>query len=130
MASEANDRLRRMTGIRVSITRCIDDSQWPSYIECEFVDAHGQTHRFTEKAAIVTSDDVDSTTRFPHPAVIACEIIERYTTAGGRRACLVDTELPWHVSSTEDKTRFEVLGADLVEWEFGCSEHRPWNEFV
>jgi hypothetical protein len=118
---------QRMIGIRVSIIRCIDDSQWPSFVECEFVDAHGKVQRFTEKSAIVTCDDVNSTTRFPHPAVIACEIVERSTTDSNMSAYLVDTELPWHVSSTEDKTKFDVLVDDLVEWEFGTSEHRPWN---
>lgn len=116
-----------MIGIRVSITRCIDDSQWPSYIECEFEDAHGNVHRFTEKSAIVTCDDINSNTPLPYPAVIACEVMEQCQTGGNKPAYLVDTEHPWHVSSTEDRTRFEVPLGQLVEWELGSPDCLPWN---
>jgi hypothetical protein len=120
---------QRMIGIKVSIIRCVDDSQYPAFVECEFADAHGNIHQFTEKSVIITSDDVDSNTQFPYPAVIACVVIERCAAILDKCAYLIDTELPWHVSSTEDRTRFEVVVDDLVEWEFGsgCSEPKQWS---
>jgi hypothetical protein len=117
----------RMIGIRVTITRCVDDSGYPPVVECESRDAEGQIHHFVEKSAIVTADVVDSRTIYPYPAVVACRVVGRSTADSPTDAFLVDTELPWHVSSTDEKTQFNVHLRDLVEFEFGEYGERPWN---
>lgn len=116
----------RLIGIRVAIVRCVDDA-WPVFVECEFVDAHGEWHRFQEKSPIITADLIDFTTIYPYPAVIACQVISGPLMVAGENAYLVDTELPWHVSSLADKTQFEVRACDLIEWTHGSSDERPWN---
>jgi hypothetical protein len=96
-------------------------------VECEFQDATGRTHRFLEKAAIVTADDIDSKTVYPYPGVVACRVIGGSTRDPLSLTFLVDTEFPWHVASTDEMTHFRVRVQDLVEWEFGKNDQKPWN---
>jgi hypothetical protein len=44
-----------MKAIAVEITQLVDDSTCPPLVECLLVDAQGQTHRFVDKEAIVSS---------------------------------------------------------------------------
>jgi hypothetical protein len=117
----------RLIGIRVAIVRCLDDV-WPAFIECEFFDAHGECHRFHDKSVCATADMIDASTTYPYPGAIACQVISGPITVDNHNVYLIDTELPWHVSSLADKTRFEVRACDLVEWTFGKSDEQPWNE--
>jgi len=104
-----------MKAIKVQIERCIDASQYPAVVECTLVDAAGVAHRFVEKAPIVTEADLDASSAYPQPGVIACAVLGVRQAASGQSVMEVDTEQPWHVESAEGLTRFEVDAAQIVD---------------
>ena len=116
-----------MIGVRVAITRYVSDEPQPGIVECEFLDAHGRRWSFIEKTAIVAHESLDSKSSFPRLAIIACEIVSRGRDATGREIVVIDTEHPWGVESVDGWTRFEVLPASLIEWEWGSKDERAWD---
>jgi hypothetical protein len=118
---------QRMIGIRVAVTRYVSDEPQPGIVECEFHDACGRRWSFVEKVPIVSAEYLAAASRYPQPGVIACEIAGRTRDAAGREIVLVDTERPWGVESVDGSTRFEVLLASLVEWEWGSNVKRAWD---
>jgi hypothetical protein len=118
---------QREIGIRTVITRYLGDDPQPGIVECEFVDANGQRHVFVEKTAIVTWDDVDSKSVYPHPGVIVCKIVNRYRDESCREIIVVNTREPWGIESTEEKEEFSVLPDSLIEWKYGSTEVRKWD---
>ncbi len=67
-----------------------------------------------EKAPIISTDDLRSTSSYPQPGAIACEVEEKWQDAAGRSLVRVSTERPWGVESTAGTTCFTVLLAQLV----------------
>ena len=104
-----------MKAIKVRIERCIDATEYPVVVECTFVDATGAVHRFIEKAPIVTEADLDASSTYPQPGVIACAVLGVREAGSGRPVLEVDTEQPWHVESAEGLTRFEVDAGQIVD---------------
>ena len=105
-----------MFGIKAKITKCIDDTGHPSFVECQFIDANGITQIFHDKDAIFTVQSLDRNSKYPTDAVIACEIIEK-KAMDGQNITKVDTEKPWFVESINGETIFEVLGNQMIEFE-------------
>jgi hypothetical protein len=96
--------------------KCIDDTGWPSFVECEFVDIHGKTHHVRDKDAIFCADTLDSNSTYPVDGVVGCEVVEAGLREG-RPVVKVTTEFPWHIDSIEGITEFEVFPDQLVELE-------------
>lgn len=105
-----------MFGIKAQITRCIDHEGYPSIVECRFVDMRGCLQVFHDKDAIFTQEHLDRSSVFPLDAVVACEVIER-RLKDGREFVKVNTEVPWHVESTEAETIFDVWAEQVIEFE-------------
>ena len=103
-----------MVAIKVQIERFVDEAQ-PGWVECSLVDALGEEHRFIEKVPIVTSEQLDSTSRYPNVGEIACIVVGKRELDDGQTVFEVDTDAPWGVESTGKRTRFEVAPAQLVE---------------
>jgi hypothetical protein len=101
-----------MFAIRVDIIEWIDDAQ-PGVVACRLIDASGREHTFIDKAPIFTSDELNQHSTYPQPGWIACELVSRRQDAEGRTLITVDTEQPWHVTSADDITRFEVLSTQI-----------------
>lgn len=104
-----------MFGIKVKITKFIDDSQ-PGWVECEFTDAFGKLHIFKEKVPIVTPEYLDENSIYPQNGIIVCEIIER-KSADGVEIVKVDTDKYSLLDSMNGETVFEVSQEQLVEFE-------------
>jgi hypothetical protein len=102
-----------MPAVTVQISRFVDDHQ-PGFVECILMDALGKSHLFVEKAPIVSTDDLWSTSNYPQPGAIACEVAEQWQDEAGRSLVRVSTERPWGVESTAGTTCFTVLLAQLV----------------
>jgi hypothetical protein len=100
--------------VKSKITKCIDDTGYPSFVECEFVDASGTVHQFQEKDVILTVETLDRNSNYPQDAFVDCEIIER-RYENGRNIVKVDTERPCGIESTNGKTVFEVFEDQIVE---------------
>lgn len=105
-----------MFGIKSQITKCIDDEGYPTFVECQFIDARGGTEIFNDKDAIFTTELLDINSNSPIDGVVGCEIIDEKTECGNK-IVKVNTAFPWHIESTKDKTVFEVLQEQIIEFE-------------
>ena len=83
-------------------------------MECILQDALGESHLFVEKVPVVSTDNLGSTSSYPQPGAIACEVEEQWQDSAGRSLVRVSTERPWGVESTAGTTCFTVLLAQLV----------------
>jgi hypothetical protein len=101
-----------MPALAVEISRFIDEHQ-PGFVECALVDAHGFRHLFHEKSPVVSEENLLSTSQYPRPGVIACEVQEQWQDAEGRSLVQVTTERPFGVESTSGQSRFVVLSSQL-----------------
>jgi hypothetical protein len=102
-----------MHGICVEITRYVSDDQ-PGFVECRLIDANGRSWLFVDKVPVVCLEDVDATSSYPRPGIIACEIVSR-RVVNGKEIVTVDTTRPWHIESTDGETRFDIHPSQLGE---------------
>jgi hypothetical protein len=102
-----------MTGVRVDITRFVDDGQ-PGWVECKLVDTQGHAHYFIEKVPVVSLEDLEASSSYPRVGLIACEVIER-KFVDGREIAIINTERPWAIESVEGHADFGVFSDLLVD---------------
>ena len=100
--------------VKSKITKCIYDDRYPSFVECEFVDAVGVLHQFQDKDVIFTAETLDRDSNYPQDGYVDCEIIGK-RCENGRNVVKVDTERPWGIESMTGETIFEVLEEQIVE---------------
>ena len=48
-----------MKAIAVDISNVVDDSGYPTFVECLLIDAMGQRHIFVEKEPVVSAAEID-----------------------------------------------------------------------
>jgi hypothetical protein len=101
-----------MTSIEIEITRFVDNDQ-PGFVECTLVDAEGMKHTFVEKAPVVSSESLLSTSAYPCRGAIACEVQERWTSRRGDALVRVSTDKPWGIESSEGVSTFVVSASQL-----------------
>jgi hypothetical protein len=104
-----------MFAVKIEITRYVEDTSYPGWVECRLLDAWGKEWLFFEKAPVVTEVDLDPKGSFPQPGVIACEIVERRCDSSGRDIVCINTGMPWGVETSEGQSRFEVLSEQVIE---------------
>ena len=100
--------------IPAKITRVIDSSCCPDWLELRFVDAYGREWIVEEKAPVVTSEDVIPGASYIGDAAIAGVIAEDRSINHGRQVFLVDTDKPWGIEAKCGTTRFEIPAEDLT----------------
>jgi hypothetical protein len=101
-----------MFGVKAKITRCLDDTGYPPFVQCEFIDAHGKVQIFNDKDAIFTTQNLDRNSDYPQAVIIGCEIVERTNST-----VKINTEMPWHIESISGETFFEIESEQLIEFE-------------
>lgn len=99
-----------MIGMKVSIVRYISDDPQPGIVECQFEDAYGRRWSFVEKTLVVSAELLDAHSVYPQPGVAACNIVQRFPDAAGRKLIRINA-----VESVEGVTQFDVLPEMLVE---------------
>lgn len=102
-----------MLGVNVIITRFFDPHE-PGVVECKLIDAHGKEWLFIEKVPVVSTELLDADSSYPQPGIIGCEIVERQVDGNGDAIVLIDTELPWHIESISNETKFTVYAHQLT----------------
>jgi hypothetical protein len=105
-----------MVGIAVLITKYISLDPQPGIVECQLFDAYGNEWTFQDKTAIFVSHDLDASSDYPQPGVIACEITKHWQDTNGRGIVSIDTERPWGVEAMTGESRFHVLQSQLIEF--------------
>lgn len=103
-----------MKAIAVEISQVVDDSGFPTFVECFLIDAMGEIHRFVEKEPVVSATAIDIES-LPAPGVIACEVESEWLDSEGRLVVRAATTRPWGVESTAGSSSFVVLAAQLRE---------------
>ena len=106
-----------MSELVVCIERLVDE-HFPGFVECSLLDAFGRTHRFIEKAPVVSMETLRSDSQYPRPGAIACRIVREWHSDDAGPLVLVDTERPWGVESTEGRTSFVVLASQVSAQRF------------
>lgn len=101
-----------MPEFEVKIMRVIDDG-FPGFVECVFVDAHGQEHTIVEKTPVVSRREISASSAFPLFGTVACEVILERTDETGRVLLQVDTTRPHGIESVSGQTRFELLAQQV-----------------
>ena len=102
-----------MPSVSFEIARFVDDHQ-PGFVECILVDADGLQHTFVEKIPVISPNNLGPTSIYPCAGVVQCEVEEEWTDGAGRCLARVNTDIPWHVESTEGITRFVVLASQVL----------------
>ncbi len=103
-----------MPAITVQITRFVDD-HFPGFVECNFVDAVGETHVFIDKVPVVSIENLSATSDYPCSGNLGCKIEEEWKDASGRDVARVSTAYPWDMESTKGTTDFVVLASQLED---------------
>ncbi len=78
------------------------------------MDAASKVWMFVDKVPIFTSADLSAGSVYPHPGVIACEVLREWVEENGRKRCIVDTKCPWGVAAQSGETRFNVFAEQII----------------
>lgn len=100
------------TYIRAEIIKWVSDD-FPGVVECRFVDRFGREWVVVEKLPVLTDANLRSNSRFPQPALIACEVVARRQDDAGREITDITIETPWAIEATDGTTRFELYAEQL-----------------
>jgi hypothetical protein len=98
--------------IRAQIIRWVSDD-FPGFVECRFADTLGREWSLIEKLPVVTDADLRSSSQFPQPALVACEVVARGQDNAGRKIAEIITITPFAVESTDGTTRFQLYAEQL-----------------
>ncbi len=96
-----------MPAIKAKITKIIDDSQCPFFVECEFFDANGEQIIIHEKDAVLCASF--DPTKVPCDLELGCEILSNDADT------IVIVRLKWNATSIDGRTEFKVFRHQLVE---------------
>jgi hypothetical protein len=102
-----------MNVLPVTIERFVDDD-FPGFVDCVLVDSEDCSHRFVEKAPVVSTANLSLNSAFPQPGHIACVVEDEWIDERGRQLVRISTTNPWGIESTTGDTTFTVL-RDQIE---------------
>jgi len=102
-----------MNVLPVTIERFINND-FPGWVECVLVDSEECSHRFVEKAPVVSTANLSLDSAFPQPGHIACVLEYEWIDQRGRQLVRVSTTNPWGIESTTGNTIFTVV-RDQIE---------------
>jgi hypothetical protein len=102
-----------MPALIIVIARFVDEHQ-PGFVECVFVDAFGESHFIVEKAPVVSTEDLWSTSTYPRAGEVACEVVAEWQDEAGQSLARVNTERPWGIESTVGASEFVVHSSQVA----------------
>jgi hypothetical protein len=97
-----------MNVLPVTIERFVDEG-FPGFVDCVLVDSEDCSHRFVEKAPVVSTANLSLDSAFPQPGYIACVVEDEWIDERGPQLVRVSTTNPWGIESTTGDTTFTVL---------------------
>jgi hypothetical protein len=103
-----------MPTVKAIVSRYIDDEPQPGIVECILTDAFGNLHFFVEKTAVVSAENLVSTSAYPVACELACEIEAEWNEKVEGSVMRVCTERPWGLESISGETRFVVRSSQVV----------------
>ena len=102
-----------MPTLLVNVVRYVSDDPQPGIVECVFIDAYDQSHFFHEKTAIVSAENLLSSSNYPVESDFECEIVEELTDHLGNSLLRICTERPWGFISLAGETSFVVKSSQI-----------------
>jgi hypothetical protein len=102
-----------MNVLSVTIERFVNDD-FSGFVECVMVDSEYCSHRFFEKAPVLSTGNLSLNSAFPQPGHIACVVEDDRLDERGRQLVRVSTTNPWGIESTTGNTTFTVV-RDQIE---------------
>jgi hypothetical protein len=102
-----------MNVLSVTIERFVNDD-FSGFVECVMVDSEYCSHRFVEKAPVLSTANLSLNSAFPQPGHIACVVEDEWLDERGRQLVRVSTTNPWGIESTTGNTTFTVV-RDQIE---------------
>jgi len=104
-----------MLAVPILVTKCVDDSQYPTIVECRLTDARGQEWTIVEKTAVLLCpDNLDRFSAYPVRAAMACVVKARGRDNLGQD--ISEIEPRWAVESTDGTNVFVVRSDQVFEW--------------
>jgi hypothetical protein len=101
-----------MQNLAVQAVRFVDEHQ-PGWVECEFRDAEGRTHKIIDKIPVLGLEDIWKDSSYPQPGMARCEVLDRWKDATGRELARITTDRPDGLESTDGLTEFVVVSEQL-----------------
>lgn len=71
-------KVMEMDALPVTIERFVDDD-FPGFVVCVLLDSDDCSHRFVEKAPVVSTANLSFDSAFPQPGYIACVVEDEWT---------------------------------------------------
>ena len=102
-----------MNVLLVTIERFVNDD-FAGFVECVLVDSEDCSHRFVEKAPVLTTANLTLDSAFPQQGHIACVVEDEWIDERGRQLVRVSTTNPGGIESTTGHTAFTVV-RDQIE---------------
>jgi len=90
-----------------------EDNHNPGWVAWEFQDAEGRLYTIVEKVPMFANKHLDATSVYPLPAVVRCEVVNRWQDKGGKEFVQISIAKPDSVESTEGLSEFVVLPSQL-----------------
>jgi len=103
-----------MPTLSVEISRFVDEHQ-PGFVECTFIDVASIRHTILEKVPVVTNESLWSTSVYPKPGKVPCQVLAEWKDKNGQSVVRVSTEEPFHIESTSGQTEFVVLASQVLQ---------------
>ena len=82
-------------------------------IACEFPDADGRRHTVVDKVWMFSEQTLDAGSQYPQDGVIRCAVLAEWRDGSGRDLVRISTATPDQIESTEERTEFVVLRAQV-----------------
>lgn len=98
--------------IRAEIIRWVSDD-FPGFVECRFTDRFGKVWTVVEKVPVLTDANLRSTSPFPQPVLIACEVVATRRDNAGREITEISTLTPSSIEATDGTTSFQLYAEQL-----------------
>ncbi len=95
-----------MNNLIVSINK-LSDTDFPGWVDCSLVDVFGDSHTFHEKVSIVSSENLNSKSKFPCRGMIKCDI-SALSPGGPDAMVVVNTSVIDGVESLDGVSEFTV----------------------
>lgn len=85
------------------------DDHFPGWVEARLVDADGREWRFEDKAPMFSAEHLTSTSSYPVPGTIRCEVVDDDRAVG---RITIDAASPGGLTAVDGvTTRFSVMSS-------------------
>lgn len=101
-----------MSSVIVTVTRIIETTGYPLWVECKLIDAYGNEHIFRDKMPIFLKNDV-SESDLPADGEIRCTVLSHK-----KDILRIDTSAPDDVESQNGETIFDVYENQILSCRF------------